>query len=203
MQIFISATGTDIGKTLVSSWLCLHTSCDYFKPIQTGSLLGTDAKTVASLTKVKIWPESFLYKAPLSPHLAAELEHDEIDISKIKLPSSKNIIVEGAGGVMTPVNKDYLMLDLIKLLKLPTIIVASSKLGTINHTLLTLAALRAKHIKILGVIVSGEQNMQNCQAIEFYGNTKILAQVPQLTEVSHRSLLSVPLTDDLKQIFQV
>jgi len=203
MHIFITGTDTNIGKTLVSSWLCLHTGYDYFKPIQTGSDEGTDSATVASLEGRRVWPESFIYKAPLSPHLAAKLEGQEIDVRKIILPKTENLIIEGAGGVMTPINGDCLMVDLISMLQLPTIVVASSKLGTINHTLLTLQALRARRIEVLGVIVSGRENPDNCQAIEFYGKTKVLAELPYLEEISSKSLKSLALTSHLQQIFKI
>jgi dethiobiotin synthetase len=203
MHIFITGTDTNIGKTLVSSWLCLHTLYDYFKPIQTGSEEGTDSATVASLARVKVWPESFVFKAPLSPHLAAKLEASEIDVRKVVLPQAGNLIIEGAGGIMTPINADYLMIDLISMLQSPTIIVASSKLGTINHTLLTLQALRSRGIEVLGVIVSGKQNQDNCQAIEFYGKTKVLAELPDLAEISSESLSKVVLNSHLQQIFKI
>ena len=203
MHIFITGTDTNIGKTLVSSWLCLHTNYDYFKPIQTGSDEVTDSATVASLAGGRVWPESFIYKATLSPHLAAKLEGQEIDIRKIILPKAENLIIEGAGGVMTPVNEDCLMIDLISILQLPTIVVASSKLGTINHALLTLQALRARRIEVLGVIVSGSKNPDNCQAIEFYGKTKVLAELPYLEEISSKALKSVALTSHLQQIFKI
>jgi dethiobiotin synthetase len=203
MHIFITGTDTNIGKTLVSSWLCLHTLYDYFKPIQTGAEQGTDSASVANLTLAKIWPENFIYKTPLSPHLSARIENKEIDVNKIILPKTKNLIVEGAGGVMTPINAKYLMIDLINMIGLPTIVVASSKLGTINHTLLTLQALKTKAIEVLGVIVSGQKNADNCQAIEYYGKTKVLAQLPHLAQINTASLASISLTNDLQQIFKI
>lgn len=203
MQVFITGTDTNIGKTLISSWLCLHTGYEYFKPIQTGGYEHTDSRTISHITDNKIHKEVYLYQEPLSPHLAAMLENEEIDISKIKLPKTKDLIVEGAGGLLVPINRNYLMIDLIKLFSIPVILVASSELGTINHTLLSLEALRSRDIEILGCIVSGKLNQYNCDAIEYYGATKILIQFPYLSEINKEILSKIPLTQDLQQIFRV
>ncbi|WP_341790639.1 dethiobiotin synthase [Rickettsia endosymbiont of Polydrusus tereticollis] len=203
MQVFITGTNTNIGKTLISSWLCLHTGYEYFKPIQTGGYGHTDSWTISHLTGNKIHKEVYIYQEPLSPHLAAMFENEEIDISKIKLPKTKDLIVEGAGGLLVPINRNYLMIDLIKLFSIPVILVASSELGTINHTLLSLEALRSKDIEILGCIVSGKLNQYNCDAIEYYGATKILIQFPYLPEINKEILSKIPLTQNLKQIFRV
>lgn len=200
MQVFISGTDTNIGKTVISSWLALHTGFAYFKPIQTGILDDRDAVTVSKLANVKIYPEMFCYKHPLSPHLAASLEGEEIDIQKIILPKEQNLIIEGAGGLLVPINKEYLMIDLIKQLRTSVILVASSKLGTINHTLLSLEALNKRDIKVLGVIINGPINHDNKKAIEYYGNTEVLAEIPSLDEVSSYNLGQVFLPDKLKQI---
>src|ERR1700734_940810 len=119
MQVFITGTDTDIGKTIICSWLCLHTRHEYFKPIQTGASEGTDTVTVTRLAGVTTYPETYLYQAPLSPHLASALENEEIILERIRLPSSKNLIIEGAGGLLVPINKHYMMIDLMKYLNLP------------------------------------------------------------------------------------
>jgi dethiobiotin synthetase len=204
MKIFITGTNTNIGKTVISSWLCAHSSYSYFKPIQTGGIEGTDSKFVKQATGVDIYPESYLYKVPLSPHLAASLEGSEIDINNIKLPDINNLIIEGAGGVMVPLNKQFLMIDLIKKLELAVIIVSISKLGTINHTLLTIEALQARGIKILGVIMNkAEREDKNAKAIEFYGKVDLLGSLPQLSEINNKTLKSVPLGPKLNKIFSI
>ncbi|MCE2992382.1 MAG: dethiobiotin synthase [Candidatus Jidaibacter sp.] len=200
MKIFIAGTDTDIGKTLVSTWLCLHTGFDYFKPIQTGSRHGTDSQSVQEMTNSKVHKESYLYKEPLSPHLAAKLENSEIDLSAIKLPNTEKLIVEGAGGLLVPINKHSLMIDLIKQLAIPVILVASSRLGTINHTLLSLEAMRSRGVKTLGVIVNGEKNQDNCDAIEFYGKVSVLAQLPFISKISKQALQQIPMSDNLKKV---
>lgn len=202
MRIFVTGTGTDVGKTLVCSWLCAQTGYDYFKPVQTGSTQGCDSDTVKRLTGVHVFPESYVFSAPLSPHLAARLENAEIAADKIVLPASNRLIIEGAGGVMVPVNKSMLMLDLMQVMTAPVILVAASGLGTINHTLLSLMALRARQILVAGVIVSGPHNPENCAAIADYGNVPILAALPQLATVNGDTLRQIPLTDNLKKILE-
>lgn len=199
MQIFITGTDTDVGKTIISSWLCLHTGYSYFKPIQTGSILGTDSHQVSNLTEANVYKENFVYEKPLSPHLAA---YDSIDIDKINLPKAHNLIIEGAGGILVPINKTTLMVDLIKKLAISTILVARSTLGTINHTLLSLEALRARNVPILGVILNGLPNQDNLEAIEFYGKTQVLASVPKLQQVDREHLMQTPLSNRLKVILE-
>jgi len=206
MNVFITGTDTNIGKTFISAWLCLHTGYDYFKPIQTGSIEGTDSAFVKNLANVKIHPENYLYKAPVSPHLAAQIENDNIDINRIQLPSTltgKGLIVEGAGGLLVPLNRQMLMIDLIQHFSVPVILVARSTLGTINHTLLSIEALRRRQIPLLGIIVNGEYNRPNCEAIEYYGNTTVLAEMPKLDSVNTASLLNIPPGKRLHSLFEV
>lgn len=203
MQIFITGTDTNVGKTLISSWICLHTGYSYFKPIQTGTDRDRDSDVVSKLANANIYKESYFYQNPLSPHLAASLENGNIDISRVKLPKEHNLIVEGAGGVFVPINKTTFMVDLIKKLNIPVILVARSTLGTINHTLLSLEALRIRSIPILGVILNGPHNQDNLKAIEFYGKVQILASVPKLQEISKKSLMQLPLSDCLRSVISI
>jgi dethiobiotin synthetase len=202
MKIFITGTDTNIGKTLISSWITLHTGFPYFKPIQTGLKEGSDSHEVQRLSKVKIYPEIYAYKEPLSPHLAASLEGDTLDIKKIQLPQEDNLVIEGAGGVLVPLNEKHLMIDLIKKLTIPVILVARTTLGTINHSLLTLEALRSRNIPILGVIMKGEKNLQNSQAIELYGGISVLAEFPRLERVNIDSLKRISLPMKLKKTLE-
>lgn len=193
MAIFITGTDTNIGKTLIASWLCLHTGAGYFKPIQTGSVTETDTKFVARLTPVTIHPEKYLFPTPVSPHLAAQLANATIELQHITLPSQQNLIVEGAGGVLVPLNHQYMMSDLIKQLQIPVLIIASSQLGTINHTCLTLAALRQHNIHVLGIIMNGPANPENKKALEIYGKTQVLAEFLPLETISTEQLKNRPL----------
>lgn len=200
MKIFITATGTNIGKTLICSWLLTHTHYSYFKPIQTGNICDTDSKIVASLTTAKIYPEIYSFREPLSPHLAAQRENATIDITKLILPNNPNLIIEGAGGILVPINEKYFIIDVIKNFNAPVILVASSELGTINHTLLSIEALRARKIAILGVIITGNPNLENCKAIEYYGQVEILMQFPQIAPITPRSLKNIPLPSRIRDI---
>lgn len=203
MKIFITGTDTNVGKTIISSWVALHCGFSYFKPIQTGLKDGSDSHEVRNLTDAKIFPEIYAYQAPLSPHIAAKMENDVIDINRIVLPQENHLIIEGAGGVLVPINDDYLMVDLIKKLNIPVILVARTSLGTINHTLLSLEALRLRDVKVLGVVMNGEKNVESSSSIEKYGKTRILAEFPKLKNVSKSGLQKIHLPNKLKQILEV
>ena len=203
MQIFITGTNTNIGKTLISSWLCLHSGYHYFKPIQTGSNLDSDTIQVQDLSKTTTYEEVYKYKEPLSPHLAARLENDEIDMTQITLEGkSQNLIIEGAGGVLVPLDDQNFMIDLIIQMQVSVIIIACSSIGTINHTLLTIEALRRRSIKILGVITNGDINPENNEAIEKFGKTKILFSFPKLIFIDVQTLKGIPISQDLIQILK-
>lgn len=172
MRVFITGTDTGVGKTTVARYLCNLWKADYFKPIQTG--LEKDSDQMPEETFIH--PEVYHFKAPLSPHAAASKEGKEINLQRIQIPQGDRLIVEGAGGVLVPLNKTHLMIDLIKHLGLPVIIVSRNQLGTINHTLLTLKALQ--DVPVLGIVLSGEDptNVHH-RAIEHYGKTKVLAMM--------------------------
>lgn len=202
MKVFITGTDTNIGKTLISSWICLHTGYSYFKPIQTGTIDGEDKDAVTLLSETDIYPEVYSYPDAISPHLAASLQKESIEMSKIKLPKCDNLIVEGAGGVLVPINQENLMVDLMSQLNIPVILIASTRLGTINHTLLSLEALQNRKIRILGVILNGENvGYEIGDSIEYYGNTKILAQFPYLERISKELLQEIPLGKNISQMF--
>ena len=191
-KIFVTGTDTDVGKTVVAAWLCSHWQADYWKPIQTGSREGTDSKTIAHLSpNTVIHPESYIFSEPVSPHLAAQLEDKEIDIAEITVPKTTNtLIIEGAGGLFVPINDEFLMIDLIADLQVPVLIVARSTLGTINHSCLTIEALRQQQIPILGMILNGPPNVSNAQAIEQWGQVPVLAHCPVFDPLTTESLQS-------------
>jgi dethiobiotin synthetase len=196
-RFFITGTDTDVGKTVVSALLCAALDAIYWKPIQTGSREGTDRNTVmrlAQLPRHRTISESYLFAPPVSPHLAARRAGVWIELRKIPMPriaAHENLIAEGAGGVLVPINKTQLMTDLMRHLTLPVLLVSRSSLGTINHTLLSLAALRAARIEVRGVIMVGKPNRENHQAIEHYGAIPVVGTVPILKKVDHRALLRV------------
>ena len=184
MQVFITGTGTNIGKTTFSAWLIhhlnnlYHKNYFYWKPVESGTDEGSDTKFISNFA-TNIYQPIYSFPQPLSPHLAGKLNNNEIDFDKLidKKPNEKNLIIEGAGGVFVPINDDKMMVDLIKRLNIPVIIVASAELGTINHTCLTIFALRAMEIEILGVVMNGKKNSENKNAIEKYGNVSVLQEI--------------------------
>ena len=171
----------------------------YWKPIQTGIEQDNDTQTVVSLAGEGVRPpldEGYRLPRPLSPHLSAR--HAGVSLSLETLaalaaaqPESDRFIVEGAGGVYVPLNESQFMLDVMQLFALPIVVVSRSTLGTINHTLLTLAALRARHLAVAGVIMNGPLNDDNRQAIETYGQVPVLAQVPAFDRVSRDTLVRI------------
>jgi dethiobiotin synthetase len=196
-QFFVTGTDTGVGKTVVSALLCAGLDAVYWKPIQTGTRDGTDTKTVSKLGEVpreRIIPEVYRFVPPVSPHLAARLAGVRIALGKIRVPraaKSENLIVEGAGGALVPINDRYLMIDLMKRLKLPVLLVSRTSLGTINHTLLSLAALRSAKIGVRGVVLVGKENRENRRAIEQYGRVSVVGWVPLLRKINRPTLLRV------------
>lgn len=193
MKVFITGTDTDAGKTVVSAWMCLHAGADYWKPIQSGHPPDRDADTVTRLSGAFAHPERYLLRDPLSPMEAAKRQGLRIDIADFTAPhTSRPLVMEGAGGVLVPVNESATMLDLMQRLGAPVVVAARSGLGTINHTCLTLMALRERHIPVLGVVLSGSPEPDNAAAIEHFGNVRILGEIPPLSPLDRAALLAVP-----------
>jgi dethiobiotin synthetase len=196
-DLFVTGTDTGVGKTLVSALLCAALEGVYWKPVQTGASEDSDRRTVMELAKVGAeWTlqECYVFDPPVSPHLAAEWAGAKIDLATIRRPEGKlpgPLIVEGAGGVMVPVNESEFMLDLMRRLNLPVVVVARSALGTINHSLLTLQALQGAGLGVKGVVVVGTPNIDNERAIERYGCVPIIGRVPLLEVINRAALLEV------------
>lgn len=194
-RFFITGTDTGVGKTTVAALLCAALDAIYWKPIQTGTREGTDRATVirlAALPRNRALPEAYRFSPPVSPHLAAQRAGVRIDFRKIKFPKlapRDNLIVEGAGGALVPINSTQLMTDLMFHLALPVILVSRTTLGTINHTLLSIAALRASHLDLRGVVMVGKPNRDNHRAIEHYGAIEVIGAVPFLPRVNRATLL--------------
>lgn len=199
-QYFITGTNTDVGKTIISALLCEHLRADYFKPIQTGSEEILDANTVKALTDTKIYDNSYRLKVPASPAFAAAQENIEIDFKNIKLPDTngKNLIVEGAGGCMVPINSWQTTLDLISYLNIPTIIVVKNELGCVSSTLTTILALKSRNIDIAGVILNGDRDLlNNYEAIEYYGKVDVLDMIGEIKPLNKESIKSNKLSEKL------
>lgn len=160
-KIFVSGNGTDVGKTVVSACLVHALKADYWKPIQAGSLDFSDSDFVADLAADsigKIHPSAFNLNEPMSPHAAAEIDGIQIELPDFNLPSTENhLIVEGAGGLLVPINQEETVLDVANHLQLPMILVCGNYLGSINHSLLSIQVARDSGIEILGLIFFGKE----------------------------------------------
>ena len=182
---------------MLSALLCAALDAVYWKPIQAGTREGTDRNTVmqlAQLPHAQTRPEVYRFAPPVSPHLAARRAGVRINLQSIRMPQiaeGKNLIAEGAGGAMVPINDRQLMTDLMRHLKLPVLLVARTSLGTINHTLLSLAALRAARLKVRGVIMVGKPDRENRNAIEHYGESQVVGEIPWLKTINRNALLAV------------
>jgi len=159
---FVSGIGTDVGKTVASAILCEALGADYWKPLQAGDLDNSDTIKVSKLIsnkKSKFWKEAYALPYPMSPHASAEKAGIEIDLNLIHLPEiSNNLIIEGAGGLMVPVNRNTLYLDLIPKFNAEVILISRNYLGSINHTLLSAEALMVRGVPVKGIIFNGNEN---------------------------------------------
>ena len=198
---FISGTDTNVGKTIVSAVLATKLAAHYFKPIQCGlnKMNLKDSEVVKSLSnKAKILNELYFLKKPLSPFVAAKLEKKQIDVNKIlqfvKNLKTKKLVIEGAGGLNVPINSNYLMSDLCQKLNTPLILVSRTKLGTINHTLMSLEVIKKKKINLMGIIFFGKKELETLETIRFFGkkilkkNIKILGRLPVAKELSRKTI---------------
>lgn len=154
--VFVTGIGTDVGKTVASAVIVKALEADYWKPIQCGDLDNTDTHKVAAFTKCKSHPESYRLKEPMSPHAAADLEGIELELSSIELLETDNfLVVEGAGGMMVPMNSEANYLDMMVKLNLPVVLVTRHYLGSINHTMLSLKVLQQAGLRLLALVISG------------------------------------------------
>ncbi|MGS1010401.1 dethiobiotin synthase [Achromobacter anxifer] len=191
--VFVTGTDTGIGKTLVSAILARAWNADYWKPVQTGVAEEPgDTETVAQLAGLppeRLHLPAYVLQAPLSPWAAATLEDTIVDATSIVPPATQApLIVEGAGGLYVPIDDTHMMIDLIARLDMPVVLAARSGLGTINHTLLSLEALKRRGIPILGVIMSGPLSAGNKEAIERFGDVRVLAEIPPLAKVDAQTV---------------
>lgn len=193
-KFFITGTDTDVGKTVVSAMLMSGLDATYWKPIQAGLDEETDTKFVQRVSEAdasRIISERYRLKTPMSPHGAADIDGVEISLSDFELPefNTRHLIVEGAGGLIVPINWKDTVLDLIEQLNIPVILVARSTLGTLNHTLLSLKALRDRNIEVMGVILNGPEHQSNKETIEQFGKVPVIELKP-LISLHKESLLT-------------
>ncbi|MDO4880684.1 MAG: dethiobiotin synthase [Capnocytophaga sp.] len=181
-HIFITGISTEVGKTISSAIVVESLQADYWKPIQSGELNNSDTMKVQQLIsneKTQFFPNAYGLHFPASPHFSAELENITIELDKIVRPETKNtLVIEGAGGLFVPLNKNNTILDLIQ----PTdkvILVSRHYLGSINHTILSIEALKNRNISISGIIFSGKQNISTENWIKEYTNIPIIGRIDE------------------------
>lgn len=184
---FITGIGTGVGKTVVSAFLQLALDADYWKPVQAGDQEFTDTDRVRALTGLpgdRYHPERYSLLTPASPHHAANIDGVKISLADFELPDTagRSLLVEGAGGLMVPLNERDCMIDLILHLDLPVILVSRHYLGSINHTLLSLAILRGRGCRVSGVVFSGD-NPESARIICSLGKVAVVAELPELAVV--------------------
>jgi len=193
-RVFITGTDTGIGKTVVAAILMAGLKGVYWKPIQSGLEEMSDTEWIKQNTGLPdnhFREETYRLHKPLSPHASAAKEVLRISMSAFEIPNigeKKHLIIEGAGGVMVPLNEKHLMIDLIKKLEAPALLVSLSSLGTINHTLLSIRELRRNGIEVMGVIINGPKNRINRDAIEHYGEIDVLAEIEPLSVINSLNL---------------
>jgi dethiobiotin synthetase len=189
-QIFVSGIGTGIGKTIASAILTEALQGDYWKPIQAGNLDTSDTYLVHSLVSnpvSKCHPETYRFKTASSPHYAAGKEKIKIELSRFQAPvTERALIIEGAGGLMVPLNEEAMVIDLIKVLNVPVILIARNYLGCINHTLLSVEALRQRNIELLGIIFCGANFLDNEEIIEHFTKVPVLHLIDEAQLIGRR-----------------
>ncbi len=193
--LIVTGTDTNIGKSVVAAMLTLCLDAIYWKPIQAGNEDGTDSERVAEMTELKtdrFRPERYVLKNPLSPHYAAALDGITIDKEKLQFPSDiaadQILLIEGAGGVLVPITKDLLQTELFTRWDAPVILCARAELGTINHSLLSIEALRKRSIDILGIVFVGNEMENSESTIIEMGKVKHLGRLPYLSECNPKTL---------------
>jgi dethiobiotin synthase len=206
--LVVTGTDTGIGKTVVAAMLTLALDAVYWKPVQSGVDDGTDAAMVAAMTGLgpeRFIPECYLLTRPLSPHRAAELDGIEIDLHSLVLPGNtpegRPLIIEGAGGLMVPLTRHTLYIDVFQHWGVAVLLCARTTLGTINHTLLSVEALRTRGIAILGIVFVGDEMPDNERTICDFAGVKRLGRLPILSRLTPVTLAEVFDTEFRRQDF--
>ncbi len=195
MSLVVIGSGTEIGKTITCAVLLArysgHCHPAYWKPIATGSAEGRDTDVIRELCgdSVEVLQERYLFDPPVSPHLAARHAKKVIRPEGVleslqtygRVHRNRALVIEGIGGLLVPLTDEgYLLADLLQEMGLPCLLVASSALGTINHTLLTLEAMRRRQLTLAGVILNGVPNQENRRAIEKFGEAEVVSEIEPL-----------------------
>lgn len=203
--IVVTGTDTDVGKTVFASGLAAAIGAHYWKPVQAGLEDGTDTATASKLgvPAERIVPEAYRLVTPCSPHRAAEIDGVQIDLMRLALPDVEGaLVVEGAGGALVPVTREILYADVFARWGQPTIVVARTGLGTINHSLLTIEALRARGVPILGIAFVGPAEDDSEATICEIANVPRLGRLPHLASLDPDSLQAAILSGFDMEFFQ-
>ena len=195
MRFVVTGTDTDIGKTVFAAGLCSFLGARYWKPVQAG--VPGDRETVAELAGIETLPEAYRLKLPASPHQAAAAEGITIDPDRLTPPDG-DVVIEGAGGLMVPLTRQTLFIDVFARWQIPLILCARTALGTINHTLLSVAVLRASAIPLHGVAFIGEANEESERIIAELAPVKRLGRLPPVKPLTHENL-SVAFTANFRR----
>ena len=200
-QLVICGTDTDVGKTVVSALMVQGLGASYWKPVQSGLEGGGDSGRLQALLQLpaeRLLPEAYRLRAPVSPHWAAEQEGIALDRARLALPAvSGPLVVETAGGLLVPLRRDWLQIDQLAVWGLPVLLVARSGLGTLNHTLLSVEALRRRGIPLLGLVLNGPLHRDNPGTLAALAQTPVLAQLPPLEPLTAVALATQWQAQDL------
>lgn len=190
--LVICGTDTDVGKTVVSALVVQGLGATYWKPVQSGLEGGSDSGRLQALLQLpgtRLLPEAYRLQTPVSPHWAAELEGITIDPARLALPAVAGaLVVETAGGLLVPLRRDWLQIDQLAAWGLPVLLVARSGLGTLNHTLLSVQALRQRSIPLLGLVLNGPLHPDNPATLAALAQAPVLAQLPPLEPLTAAGL---------------
>jgi dethiobiotin synthetase len=193
-KYFITGIGTNVGKTIVSAILTEALKADYWKPVQSGVADGTDRGLVSSLitnTTSVCHNESYSFQEPASPHLAASLENQKIKLEQMHLPDTQNdLIIEGAGGILVPLNDSNYVIDLAQEFEADVILVCRNYLGCINHSLLSIDYLVKNNFPVKGLVLVGNFDKAVKLAITNYSELPVLAEIPEMSEISKETILN-------------
>jgi dethiobiotin synthetase len=193
-KYFITGIGTNVGKTIVSAILTEALKADYWKPVQSGVADGTDKDLVSSLitnTTSVCHNESYSFQEPASPHLAASLENQKIKLEQMHLPDTQNdLIIEGAGGILVPLNDSNYVIDLAQEFEADVILVCRNYLGCINHSLLSIDYLVKNNFPVKGLVLVGNFDKAVKLAITNYSELPVLAEIPEMSEISKETILN-------------
>ncbi|MEO5929348.1 MAG: dethiobiotin synthase, partial [Candidatus Kapaibacterium sp.] len=191
--IIVAGTDTGIGKTVLAAMLLLALDGWYWKPVQSGLEEETDTDAVIRMTGLpasRALPEGYRLARPLSPDQSAAYDGVVIDPARLNLPrAGGRLVIEGAGGLMVPLNGNLLQIDLFASWGMPVVLAARSGLGTLNHTLLSVEALRLRGVATCGVVMIGPENMGNRSSLERWAGVPVLGVIPPLARLDRETLI--------------